>query len=39
MPVLIISNGALCRGTPHGKVVQNKFCFIEGKKMEKLRDA
>ena len=39
MPLLIISKGALCRGTPHGKSVQNKFCFIEGTQMEKLRHA
>ena len=39
MSLLIISKGALCRGIPHGKIVQNKFCVIEGTQMEKLRDA
>ena len=39
MPPLIISKGPLYWGTPHGKSIQNKFCFIKGTEMEKLRHA
>ena len=36
MSPLIISKRALRRG-PHAKNVQNKFCFIEGTQMQKVR--